>query len=222
MIGSQNKPKELASEANLPVPSTPGGTGTEWVTDIDGNIYKSVKVGTKIWTVENLKVTRLNDGTPILNLTDHDSWVSMELPAFCFYDNDPSNKDRHGALYNFFAVDSGKLAPKGWHVPTEEDWETLVNSLRGEEKAGNMLKSESASKVDENGTVAVGFNAHPGGFRSGDLGSFDNFGINNYWWSSTKDGGARSWCCVLISSKGKVHRLSIIQTFGLSVRLVRD
>ena len=87
------------------------------ITDKDGNVYTSVTIGTQVWMVENLKTTKYNDGTPIPNVTDNTEWSNLTTPAYCWYDNDITKKNPYGALYNGYAVRTGKLCPTGWHVP---------------------------------------------------------------------------------------------------------
>jgi uncharacterized protein (TIGR02145 family) len=101
------------------------------VTDADGNTYTTVRIGTQVWTVENLRTTKFNDGTPIPHVTDSVEWQSMAEPAYCFYGN-TENEDtirRFGALYNWFCVQSNRLAPPGWRIPTTDDWITLRDYL---------------------------------------------------------------------------------------------
>ena len=100
------------------------------VTDIDGNVYTTVTIGTQTWTVENLRVTRYNDGTAIPHVKDSSAWFNLTSPGYCYYSNDSaSNAFKYGALYNWHAVGTGKLAPAGWHVPTVEEWTELENYL---------------------------------------------------------------------------------------------
>ena len=99
------------------------------VTDIDGNVYNTVKIGTQTWMVENLKTTRFNDGTAIPNVTDASAWNALTTPGYCWYDNNEANKATYGALYNWYAVNTGKLAPASWHVATDADWKKLEMAL---------------------------------------------------------------------------------------------
>ena len=99
-------------------------TGT--VTDIDGNTYKTVQIGTQTWMAENLRTTKYNDGEAIPYVTDNSVWVKLETPAYCYYNNDISNKKMFGALYNWYTVNTGRLCPSGWHVPTDAEWTTLA------------------------------------------------------------------------------------------------
>ena len=98
------------------------------ITDVDGNSYHTVKIGTQTWMVENLKTTKFNDGSPIPLIRDSSTWKASLTPGYCFYKNDSAkNKSTYGALYNWNAVNTGRLAPKGWHVPTDAEWTVLIN-----------------------------------------------------------------------------------------------
>jgi len=99
------------------------------VKDADGNVYQSVRIGSQVWTVENLKTTKYNDGTAIPNVTDSTEWIELTTGSYCYYANNPDNKAKYGALYNWHAVNTGKLAPEGWRVPTDAEWDTLKNYL---------------------------------------------------------------------------------------------
>lgn len=139
------------------------------VTDIDGNVYKTIQIGYLTWTVENLKTTRYNDGTPIPNIVSGSEWKLTKEGACCHYDNDPSNSEKFGLLYNHYAVATNKLAPEGWHVATTEDWENLVVSSN----SGSLVDSVNwgvSSFSDMNYFMSVcdnssGFTALPNGYR---------------------------------------------------------
>ena len=90
------------------------------ITDADGNVYTSVTIGTQEWMVENLRTTKYSDGTSIPNVTDGDEWSDIETAAWCNYDNSSTNDATYGKLYNWYAVETGKLCPTGWHVPTDD------------------------------------------------------------------------------------------------------
>lgn len=111
------------------------------LTDIDGNEYHTIEIDTIVWMAENLKTTRYNDGTTIPHVTDPVEWAGLDTPALCFYGNeDYYNKNIYGGLYNWYAVNSGKLCPSGWHVPTDDEWNALTGFLGGESVAGSKLK----------------------------------------------------------------------------------
>jgi uncharacterized protein (TIGR02145 family) len=99
------------------------------VTDEDGNIYKTVKIGTQIWMAENLRTTLYNDGTPITNVTGNSQWAACSSPAYSWYNDDESYKEIYGAIYNWYTVNTGKLCPEGWKVPTDEEYNILEQYL---------------------------------------------------------------------------------------------
>lgn len=103
--------------------SIPSKAQNEILVDIDGNSYKTITIDNQIWMAENLKTTRLNDGDTIPMVSDVKTWISLTQPAYCWYDNNENpNKRLYGALYNWYTVETGKLCPKGWHVPSDKAW----------------------------------------------------------------------------------------------------
>ena len=159
------------------------------VTDIDGNVYHTITIGSQVWTVENLKTTRYRDGTPIAHVTDDNAWYAINSGAYCSYNNDDANVATYGRLYNWFAVnDAHNIAPAGWHVPSYTEWyTTLVNALGGCNASGKKLKDN----VLWNGDNSSGFKALPGGRRySGDCPAgpnthFSALNLFGDWWTST-------------------------------------
>jgi len=214
------------------------------ISDIDGNTYKTVVIGTQTWIVENLKVTKYNDGTTIPNVTDNTEWANLTTGAYCNYDNDQSNVAIYGALYNWYAVETEKLCPTGWHVPTDAEWTQMENYLAdngynyddttggGRDKIAKALASSSGwNSYTGTGTVgntdypakrnASGFTALPGGYR-GSNGAFCGIGTNGYWWSATDGNVTYAWFRFMIYSYSNVSRFSFYKEVGLSVRCVRD
>jgi uncharacterized protein (TIGR02145 family) len=193
------------------------------VTDIDGNVYNTVKIGTQTWMTENLKTTRYNDGTSIPLVTTNSIWANGETPMMCYYDNDITFKATYGALYNWHAVNTKKLCPKGWHVPTDTEWETLIDFLGGEEVAGSKLKAITDWESCKNNTNKVGFSALPSGYRSSySYGTFHYFGFYGGWWSASTNGASFAWYRIVLNGGGGVFRYDSSQGDGLSVRCVRD
>ena len=198
------------------------------ITDIDGNVCHFVNIGNQVWMVENLKTTRFNDGSAIPLVTENSEWENLSSPGYCWYDNDEHTyKNKFGALYNWYTVITGKLCPKGWHVPSEEEWTTLINFLGGDDIAGGKLKEAGYNHWDSPNTGATnetGFTAHPGGDRSRIYfdGIFDGVGDNGYWWSSTAGDAAVAWGSVLGYSSAGVGRVDKNKQDGLSVRCLRD
>jgi uncharacterized protein (TIGR02145 family) len=158
------------------------------VIDADLNEYNTVIIGTQTWMQENLKTTKYNDNTEIPLVTDNTEWFNLTTPGYCWYGNDEtSNKNVYGALYNWYALNTGKLCPVGWHVPTNEEWTVLVTYLNGPDVAGGKLKETGTTHWQDPNTGATneaGFIALPGGYRSYNTGVFDLVGINGFWWGS--------------------------------------
>lgn len=134
-----------AKRSTAKAASTPVDDAGETVTDIDGNVYQTVRIGSQIWMKENLKTTRLNDGTAISSIRDESAWRAATAPAYCVYSNSDEGlivqfENEYGLLYNGYAVTSGKLASDGWHVPTQAEWDTLIAHLGGLGVAGGKMK----------------------------------------------------------------------------------
>jgi len=164
-------------------PSTP-------IADIDGNVYKTVKIGDQTWMAENLKVTKYRNGNTIPIVTDYTSWANLTSGAYSDFYNDPNNGVIYGHLYNFYTVlDNRQLCPTGWHIPSDAEFTTLTNFLGGESVAGGKLKEVGTTHWNSSNIGAdniSGFTGLAGGFR-GDNGSFYyNVGTTGNWWSSTE------------------------------------
>jgi len=197
------------------------GIGT--VTDIDGNVYHTVTIGTQVWMAENLKTTRYNDGTAIPFVTDSIAWSHLTTPGYCWYNDSAIYGNTYGALYNWFAVNTGKLAPTGWHVPSDSEWTVLINYLGGDSVAGGKLKeAETAYWASPNtgATDETGFTALPGGWRY--IGTFGTIGDLGNWWSATAYDAANSWYRYMNYSNAHVSRFYYLSQNGFSVRCVRD
>lgn len=222
-----------------PVPSVDytGQKGT--VTDIDGNIYQTIGIGTQVWMAENLKVTKYRNGDVIPNVTDKTLWCNLSTGAYCNYDNDTNNVSTYGRLYNWYAVaDSRNICPTGWHVPTDSQWGTLINFLGGTQIAGGKVKEagllhwESPNSGAFNGADnSSGFSALPGGSRAGggkDVfgysfpGEFMGIGGIGIWWSSTEGGIYGTLSMYIQSSYGSATIGSGFKDNGISVRCVKD
>lgn len=196
------------------------------MTDQDGNIYKTVTIGTQTWMAENLRTTTYNDGTAIPNVADEDEWGSLTTGAYCNYNNTNSVDiiATYGRLYNWYAVNTGKLAPTGWHVPTDAEWTELTDYLGETNFAGGKLKETGAThwySPNEGATNETGFTALPGGGRGG-RGDFDGIVSAGFWWSATESTDYYAWYRSMYNVTSNVLRSSYNQGFGFSVRCVRD
>jgi uncharacterized protein (TIGR02145 family) len=210
-----------------------GGTS---VTDIDGNVYYTVTIGVQVWMAENLKVTRYRNGDAIPDVTDGADWDNRS-GAYCNYDNDPNNVPTYGRLYNWYAVgDSRNIAPAGWHVPSDAEWEQLEMYLgmsQSEADAEGWSGTDEGGKMKESGTAhwespntgannQSGFSALPGGYRY-ENGDFDYLGYYAYFWSITEDSGYLAWYRGLSYNYSQIYRYhGYDKRSGLSVRCVKD
>lgn len=193
------------------------------ITDVDGNVYHTVIIGNQEWTVENLRVTNYNDGTPIPNVTGNFAWVQQTAGAVCAYENNEGNVSTYGYLYNWFAVSTGKLAPLegGWRVPSDADWTTLVDYCGGPSNAGKILKSVTGWQTNT-GTDHFGFTALPGGYRDdGDGGLFYGLGIGGNWWSSSSFNSTNGITIFIHHAFTDLITSDDNMKYGFSVRLVR-
>ncbi|MFW6020260.1 MAG: FISUMP domain-containing protein [Bacteroidales bacterium] len=195
------------------------------VTDVDGNVYNTVKIGDQIWMAENLKVTHYNDGVAIQRVeTGSCTWGNLTDGAYSWYDHDITNKDRMGAFYNWYAVKSGKLAPQGWHIPTKEEWEQLItflgnNGFQGDE--ARALKADSLWTEGGTGTNDYYFNALPFGTKSA-TGSFTSHDWVARWWTSTEYDSEEAWLFSMSSYKPGVDSNSYSKNTGVTIRCVKD
>jgi uncharacterized protein (TIGR02145 family) len=205
--------------------------GNYTVTDVDGNVYHTIVIGTQVWMVENLKTTKYRDGTSIHNVTDNTAWISFNTDAYCDYNNDASYSDIYGRLYNEYAVFSNihNICPIGWHVPSDAEWTTLTSFLGGESVAGGKLKEAGTThwiSPNTDATNESGFTALPGSYRDGMYGNTYGIGEEGRWWTSTPylNGTNEIWYRILSNNYGYVFRghTNMAQPSGLSVRCIRD
>jgi uncharacterized protein (TIGR02145 family) len=192
-------------------------------TDGDGNNYPVVQIGSQIWMAENLKATKLNDGTPIDNVTDASAWSALYTPAYCLWGNDAANKDVYGVLYNWYTVNTGMLCPTDWHVSMDDDWKTLEKYVVGDWDAGKLKETGTTHWPSPNSlaTNETGFTALPGGHR-GDLGTFYAKGSNGQFWCSTEYSYTKAWNRGILYESDEVLRKNNSKVCGFSVRCVKD
>jgi uncharacterized protein (TIGR02145 family) len=214
------------------------------IKDIDGNVYTEIKIGKQVWMVENLRTTKFNDGSSIINITSEEQWNDASRPGYCWYDNDIDNKNTYGALYNWYAVESGILCPKGWHVPSDAEWTQLEEYLiaNGYNYDGTTTSNKIAISLanakgwfasDDVGAIGntntaydafrnkSGFSALPGGYRLSN-GAFFNIGSNGHWWCSTQYNTLYAWYRYLYYDYSVVSRYYYNKESGFSVRCMRD
>ena len=196
--------------------------------DYDGNVYETVQIGNQTWMAENLKVTHFRDGTAITNITDDTTWAALTTEAYCIYNNNASNEvDTYGALYNWLAVTDGRnIAPEGWHVPTDDEWQVLVDFMGGDTVAGGKMKEAGTTHWEAPNTRATnesGFTALPGGYRDYDGdGPYSYMGLYGFFWSATEsDSYSARWRELGYNYSG-VERYFDSKNYGFAVRLLRD
>jgi uncharacterized protein (TIGR02145 family) len=200
------------------------------VTDVEGNIYTTVIIGTQTWMAENLKTTKYNDNTSIPLVTDNTIWASLITPGYCWYNNDAANyKASYGALYNCYTLDPtgniGKnVCPVGWHIPTYDEWTTMITFIDSYGYDGGYLKETGTihwQAPNEGATNSTGFTALPGGSRYID-GNFKDIGILGCFWSPNDQSGASDRYFFMGYSYSYAGWLWDSKKNGFSVRCIKD
>jgi uncharacterized protein (TIGR02145 family) len=209
------------------------------VADFDANVYRTVVIGTQLWMVENLATTNYNDGVDIPTVAagtgSNAAWAALTSAAYCWYNNEISYKNTYGAIYNWYAVETGKLCPSGWHVPSDNEFKTLEIYLgmspseadgtlwRGTNQ-GTQLKSTSTWNANGNGTNSSGFSALAGGYRFGLDGGFAGLGTISYWWSSNLhwSDATKALYRRLDNVENGVYREGVIKAGGKYVRCLHN
>ncbi len=196
------------------------------VTDIDGNVYQTVTIGNQVWMAENLEVTRYRNGNSIPNVTESATWAGLTTGAYCNYNNDTNYVATPGRLYNWYAEsDSRNIAPVGWHVPSDAEWQTMIDYLGGDSIAGGRMKETGTAYWCAPNTASneSGFSALPSGFRD-TSGAYHVLGCYAGYWSSTDNiitAFGRSLNPNGLDSLG-VYRFSGSKPAGFSIRCVKD
>lgn len=186
---------------------------------------KQIKIGDQIWATANLSVTHFSNGDPIPEANSAAQWEKAGeegKPAWCYYNQDPVSGKKYGMLFNWYAVtDKRNLAPRGWHIPDDDEWKTLTEFLGGEEEAGIKMKGTSEWKDNGNGTGTSGFNGLPGGYRYNN-GGFNGIAEYGSFWSNTSFDSSGAWYRYLSSANRKITRNYSDKRDGFSVRCIRD
>lgn len=204
------------------------------VTDIDGNVYQTVKIGNQLWMAESLKVSHYRNGDTIPHVTDGNIWINLTTDGYCDYDNNDTFVATYGRLYNWYSViDPRGLAPIGWHVPTDGEWKELEMYLgmsqpdvdaeeqwRGTDE-GTKMKTTSGWNENGNGSNSSGFSALPGGLR-GISSNFYQMGNFAFFWSSSAYDDDYVYYRALRCVSSQVRRKLSTKIRGFSVRCVKD
>jgi uncharacterized protein (TIGR02145 family) len=215
----------LGALINLIMSCSKKDTPPDPVTDIGGNSYKTVRIGDQVWMAENLKTSVLYDGTEIPDVTDAIDWNELITPGLCWYNNDEnSNKATYGALYNYYAVNSGKLCPAGWHVPSRDELQKLKDVSGDTISGGGKLKEEGTLhwKTPNSGAInSTGFTALPAGIRYFE-GTFNSLLSFTSFWSSTEEDINKGWYLSLYFSDAVAVINNTSKKDGFSVRCIKD
>jgi uncharacterized protein (TIGR02145 family) len=205
------------------------------MTDQQGNVYRTIIIGSQEWMAENLKTGTYRNGDPVAEVTDNAQWQGLSTGAWAYHNNDAQLECPYGRLYNWFAVaDPRNLCPSGWHVPSDAEWSALIGHLDPTHDpaavgvqsgaAGGALKSAGQlywQFPNADATNNAGFSALPGGFRNVS-GSFGSLSGSGWWWGATAADSDNALARSLFASGGSINRLSTNQNRGYSVRCVRD
>jgi uncharacterized protein (TIGR02145 family) len=198
------------------------------VSDIDGNLYKTIAIGSQVWMAENLKTTKYNDGSTIPNVTDNSAWAALTTGAYSDYANTPANSSIYGRLYNWYSAASNNpknVCPTGWHVPTDAEWTILTVYLGGESIAGGKLKETGNTSWTIPNTGAdnsTGFSAIPGGRRRQLDSNFDGGAYYGFWWSSTEQTIEAGYSREIAYDNSSFIRIWDYKRSGLSIRCIQD
>lgn len=195
------------------------------VTDIDGNVYNTVTIGTQVWLVENLKTTKYRNGETIPNVTNYYDWTFLTTGAYCDYGNNPENSLTYGRLYNWYSVnDSRNIAPIGWHVPSLEDWAILWEYLGGMFSGGKLKETGTAHWQNPNtgATNESGFTALPGGGRGFYTEGDQGMSKSGIWWLSTQQSSTEALSFSLSYNDDWIRQWNSIKYSGFSIRCVKD
>jgi uncharacterized protein (TIGR02145 family) len=205
------------------------------VTDVSGNTYETVTIGTKTWMAKNLNTTKYNDGTIIPNLSSKLAWSAATSGAYCDYDNNWFNGTTYGKLYNWYVVDNnaatkvasngGKnICPTGWHVPTAPEWKDLFRTIGSSAEAGGRAKETGTTHwttPNTGATNSVGFTALPGGNRFYN-GAFSGIGLIGTWWATWEWNKTDAYYYYLEYSSSSEGEFNYSKNFGCSVRCLKD
>jgi uncharacterized protein (TIGR02145 family) len=203
------------------------------VTDIDGNVYQKVTICDQTWTQTNLNVSKYRNGDVIPQVTNPTEWANLTTGAWCYYNNDSANGTIYGKLYNWYAVnDSRGLAPSGWHIPSDAEWNTIINCIDPNANIGNTFYNVAGGKMKSTGTSlwespntdatnSSGFTGLPGGTRY-DY-TFGDVGLYGQWWSSSEGSdNSKASYRFLKSSESSLDKYEYEKIYGLSVRCIKD
>jgi uncharacterized protein (TIGR02145 family) len=204
--------------------------------------YRTVRIGSQCWMAENLASINYNDDSSIPQVGDPNTWSNLTTPGLCWYNNDDSNEDTYGIIYNWYAVNTGNLCPVGWHVPTDAEWTTLQDYLIASgynydgTTSDNKIAKAMASYSNWYSSTSTGtpgntdypeyrnksaFKAMPGGWRTSS-GTFYDLGFYGYWWSATQYNAINAFFRNLYNQSKSLYGSSDDKKTGSSVRCIKN
>lgn len=199
------------------------GNKSEPLTDSEGRSYNTVRIGKRVWSAENLDVSRYRNGDPIPEVRDPEEWSKLTTGAWCRYENNPESGKTYGRLYNWYAVNDPRgIAPGGWHVATDADWKALGEALGGPERAGGELKAAKFWKETDGREGKSGLGVLPSGARRDTDGAFVLAGEYGRLWSSTESTPERAWGYAVGYFDDALRRGEAGKRLGFAVRCVKD
>lgn len=191
-----------------------------------GAHYESVQIGKDTWMVKNLDVVTYRNGDPIKQMGEVKEWLSANSGGWCVYNNDTSHLEDLGRIYNWHAVnDPRNIAPEGWHVATNSEWQALINTLGGVDSAGAKLKEVGFTHwapPNTGATNSTGFSAYAGGYRSEADGTFKDIGGFGFWWLNSSSTAGYAYTMHLSTITEKAYSGENLKNFGAYVRCVKD
>lgn len=192
------------------------------IKDIDGNTYHTIRIGDQIWTQENLRVKKLGDGTSLTPLTNQSDWINKSAPGY--YIN--VTNEAFGYIYNGYAISTNNsICPKGWHVPTESEWEALINYLGGSSVAGGRMK-ESSNQYWTSPNVGAnnssGFTALPNGYIGSDGTSHDQLQDASFMIATFDYSGNPKFAIIENNFTSVFIEGTSAKVSGASIRCIKD
>jgi uncharacterized protein (TIGR02145 family) len=195
------------------------------LTDADGNVYKTIRIGNQEWMAENLKTTRYNDGSSISYVPENERWTNLTSPGYSWFENKEDPYKYHfGALYNWYAAGTGKMCPPGWHVPDEAEWAILAEFLGGEMIASTKLREAGTKYWISSKVIATnesGFTALAGGRRS-IAGEFGYRGFDGYWWTLSEVDSDYAVAMSIGYNFSNLRSQQNNKKAGFSIRCIKD
>ena len=224
VLGRVGKFQVDSHNSTLTIFPNKGNTTVNTVTDVDGNVYNTISIDKQTWMIENLKVTKFNNGESIGHIKNNQDWISSISSAYCFYNNDTKQQAIYGNLYNWFAImDQRGICPFGWHVPSLEEFEILEKYMKNNNVTSGSLKSTTNwQQPNLNANGYMGFNVQPAGKRWFKTGLFEFSKKGSYFWTSSSADNDRSYYYAFSYDYPEARKFNFFRGDGFSCRCIKD